>query len=215
MAEAWAQGRYYGSEDEEGSGDEASSSGGNMGPPSTKLAMWDLGQCDRKRCTGTKLVHQRVVKELKLGVPFPGVILSPSGTRSVSAEDAELIRTKGLAVVDCSWARLDEVPFGENRPALVRSTCMHLCACAHVHASHGRYVPVCMCVIPVRSARQKSLLPMCACRRPWCRREWRPPTHKCPVHCCREDEVASSAAPAIHGRRQSCQLWQAMQTVVR
>jgi hypothetical protein len=48
------------------------------------------------------------------GVPFPGVILSPSGTRSVSQEDAELIRTKGLAVVDCSWNKLDEVPFGET-----------------------------------------------------------------------------------------------------
>lgn len=48
-----------------------------------------------------------------MGVPYPGVILSPSGTRCVSAEDADLIRAKGLAVVDCSWNRLDDVPFGE------------------------------------------------------------------------------------------------------
>ena len=48
------------------------------------------------------------------GVPFPGVILSPSGTRSVSREDADLIRNKGLAVVDCSWNKLDEVPFGTS-----------------------------------------------------------------------------------------------------
>ncbi|GAX73504.1 hypothetical protein CEUSTIGMA_g956.t1 [Chlamydomonas eustigma] len=78
-----------------------------------KLAMWDLRQCDRKRCTGTRLVHQGLVKELKLGVPYPGVILSPSGTRCVSREDAELIKAKGLAVVDCSWNRLEDVPFGK------------------------------------------------------------------------------------------------------
>lgn len=33
--------------------------------------------------------------------------------RCVSKEDADLIRAKGLAVVDCSWNRLDDVPFGE------------------------------------------------------------------------------------------------------
>lgn len=66
------------------------------------------------RCTGTRLVHQGVVRELKLGIPFPGVILSPNGNRCVSREDEDLIRAKGLAVVDCSWNRLDEVPFGEE-----------------------------------------------------------------------------------------------------
>jgi hypothetical protein len=79
-----------------------------------RLAMWDLGQCDKKRCTGTRLVRQHVVQELRLGQSFPGVILSPNGTRSVSQEDAALIAAKGLAVVDCSWNRLEDVPFGEE-----------------------------------------------------------------------------------------------------
>ncbi|MEW5316863.1 MAG: hypothetical protein WDW38_008207 [Sanguina aurantia] len=82
--------------------------------------MWDLGQCDKSRCTGTRLVRQGVVKELRLGVPFPGVILSPMGTCCVSNQDADLIRSKGLAVVDCSWNRLDDVPFGRIKGAAPR-----------------------------------------------------------------------------------------------
>ncbi|GBF90622.1 ribosome biogenesis protein-like [Raphidocelis subcapitata] len=95
---------------ESGSGD--GDGGGAASNPPFRLAMWDLGQCDKKRCTGTRLVRQGVVQELRLGQAFPGVILSPNGTRSVSRQDAALIAAKGLAVVDCSWNRLDDVPFG-------------------------------------------------------------------------------------------------------
>ena len=52
------------------------------------------------------------MRELRLGIPFPGVILSPMGKACVSCQDQELIGAKGLAVVDCSWNRLEEVPFG-------------------------------------------------------------------------------------------------------
>ncbi|KAL3818892.1 hypothetical protein ACJIZ3_004797 [Penstemon smallii] len=73
-----------------------------------QLAMWDFGQCDAKRCTGRKL-------ELRVGSGFGGIVLSPTGTQCVSQEDLELIKRRGLAVVDCSWARLDDVPFTKLR----------------------------------------------------------------------------------------------------
>ena len=78
-----------------------------------RLAMWDLGQCDKAKCTGTRLVRQGAMQELRLGQVFPGVVLSPKGSKCVSREDRDLIQRKGLAVVDCSWNRLDDVPFGK------------------------------------------------------------------------------------------------------
>ncbi|GAV68217.1 DUF367 domain-containing protein [Cephalotus follicularis] len=53
--------------------------------------------------------------ELRVGYCFGGIVLSPVGTQCVSKEDYGLIKRKGLAVVDCSWARLDDVPFVKLR----------------------------------------------------------------------------------------------------
>jgi pre-rRNA-processing protein TSR3 len=83
--------------------------------PKIQLAMWDFGQCDVKRCTGRKLARFGLLKELRVGSGFGGIALSPSGTQCVSKEDCRLINIKGLAVVDCSWARLDDVPFAKLR----------------------------------------------------------------------------------------------------
>ncbi|XP_068638719.1 uncharacterized protein [Aristolochia californica] len=79
--------------------------------PKVQLAMWDFGQCDVKRCTGRKLSRFGLLKELRVNSGFGGVVLSPVGTQCVSKEDHLLIKRKGLAVVDCSWARLHDVPF--------------------------------------------------------------------------------------------------------
>ncbi|KAJ6918865.1 hypothetical protein NC651_012964 [Populus alba x Populus x berolinensis] len=44
----------------------------------------------------------------------------PVGSHCVSREDYNLIKRKGLAVVDCSWARLEDVPFVKLRCASPR-----------------------------------------------------------------------------------------------
>lgn len=79
--------------------------------PSFPVAMWDLGHCDPKKCSGRKLSRHNLIKNLKLGQRFPGLVLTPSGTMSVAPEDREIILAQGLAVVDCSWAKIDETPF--------------------------------------------------------------------------------------------------------
>jgi pre-rRNA-processing protein TSR3 len=66
-----------------------------------RLAMWDVGQCDPKRCTGRKLSRFDMIETLRLGTRFNGIILSPMGTQCVSPEDKEIIDQHGLAVIDC------------------------------------------------------------------------------------------------------------------
>jgi pre-rRNA-processing protein TSR3 len=56
-----------------------------------------------------------IVKRLKIGQRFRGIALSPMGERVISPADHALISSHGLAVVDCSWARIDEVPFDKIR----------------------------------------------------------------------------------------------------
>lgn len=83
--------------------------------PKIHLAMWDFGQCDAKKCTGRKLSRFGLIKELRVNNGFGGIVLSPVGTQCVSREDYSLMTRKGLAVVDCSWARLGDVPFVKLR----------------------------------------------------------------------------------------------------
>ncbi|KAK1261872.1 hypothetical protein QJS04_geneDACA008716 [Acorus gramineus] len=82
--------------------------------------MWDFGQCDSKKCTGRKLARFRLLKELRVSNGFGGIVLSPVGTQCVSKEDHVLMKRRGLAVVDCSWARLSDVPFVKLRCAAPR-----------------------------------------------------------------------------------------------
>lgn len=75
------------------------------------VSMWDLGQCDPKKCSGRKLARHGLITTIKLGRRFNGIILTPVGTQCVSPQDKDIIDKHGIAVVDCSWAQLEETPF--------------------------------------------------------------------------------------------------------
>lgn len=84
----------------------------NRRPP-FKAACWDLEHCDPKRCSGKRLMHFGLMRELSVGQKFQGVVISPNAKKVVSAADKELLEQYGAAVVECSWVRIKEVPWGK------------------------------------------------------------------------------------------------------
>nr|CAG4649732.1 EOG090X0EVF [Scapholeberis mucronata]SVE93917.1 EOG090X0EVF [Scapholeberis mucronata] len=91
--------------------DSSSSSSNENEMPSFPVAMWDVEQCDPKRCSGRKLSRLGMVKILRLGQRFNGVVCSPMGEKCISPADKFIIDEHGSAVIDCSWAKINETPF--------------------------------------------------------------------------------------------------------
>ncbi|KAL6870281.1 hypothetical protein J3F83DRAFT_735754 [Trichoderma novae-zelandiae] len=81
--------------------------------PAFKAACWDLGHCDPKRCSGKKLMKLGMMRELHLGQRHGGVIITPNGKKVISPADRELMDQFGAAVVECSWARTQEVQWNK------------------------------------------------------------------------------------------------------
>ena len=79
--------------------------------PSFKAACWDLEHCDHKRCSGQRLMNQGLMRELRIGQKFAGVVVSPNAKTILNPGDRVLLEQYGAAVVECSWKRVDEVPF--------------------------------------------------------------------------------------------------------
>lgn len=78
-----------------------------------KMAMWDFDHCDPKRCSGKKLERLGLIKSLRVGQKFQGIVVSPNGCGVVCPDDKSIVEEHGASVVECSWARLEEVPFNK------------------------------------------------------------------------------------------------------
>ncbi|KAF4035478.1 Ribosome biogenesis protein [Phytophthora infestans] len=84
------------------------------------LRMWDFQQCDSKRCTGRKLCRLGYIKSMKPGAHFRGLVLSPAGEQIVSPADRTIVEGTGISVIDCSWAKVQELPYKQLRSGVHR-----------------------------------------------------------------------------------------------
>ena len=89
-----------------------------------KIIVYHAEECDRKKCTTVKLDKKgkvKVVTKLNL-VPTSAIILDPYSQKSLSVEDKKTIMEKGLVGLDCSWKKIEKVPFrlktGKNSRSL-------------------------------------------------------------------------------------------------
>lgn len=80
-------------------------------PPLFKAAMWDFNHCDSKRCSGKRLQHFGQIRPLPVGQKHQGVIISPHAKTILSPADTPLLEQFGAAVVECSWVRIQEIPW--------------------------------------------------------------------------------------------------------
>jgi pre-rRNA-processing protein TSR3 len=100
-----------------------------------RFSTQDFDHCDPRRCSGKRLARQHIITELRIGSRFRGIVLSsvfffvfcsrraldniylpesrPKAIQVLSPADKGIIDKSGLAVVECSWARLSEIPFSK------------------------------------------------------------------------------------------------------
>ncbi len=76
-----------------------------------KIYIYHAKQCDPKKCTALKLKRHglaKIVYRLK-ALPNNVVILNPLAKRALSPADRKTIAFRGLAALDCSWARIESL----------------------------------------------------------------------------------------------------------
>lgn len=77
-----------------------------------ELLVYHADQCDPKKCSGRKLARFHLIRLTRhINQLKPFLVLSPFSEKALSPEDRG---ARGLAALDCSWARAEEV-FAKTR----------------------------------------------------------------------------------------------------
>jgi len=61
------------------------------------------------------LKRRHKLKTIPISQKFNGIVLTPTAKKIVSCEDAEIMKTFGVCVIDCSWAFFESVKVKSNK----------------------------------------------------------------------------------------------------
>jgi pre-rRNA-processing protein TSR3 len=77
------------------------------------LILYHANQCDPKKCSGRKLAKLGLAKTVKTirQIPKNAIILNPQAPKALSNEDLPFAKKHGIAVLDCSWKKSEELLF--------------------------------------------------------------------------------------------------------
>jgi rRNA small subunit aminocarboxypropyltransferase len=75
-----------------------------------KVVVYHAEECDPKKCTTRRLARKkefRMVTHFKQ-LPHGALVLDPFAPKSVSREDLDIVRKKGIVALDCSWKKINK-----------------------------------------------------------------------------------------------------------
>jgi pre-rRNA-processing protein TSR3 len=87
-----------------------------------QVNVYHAGQCDPKKCTGTRLGRMRKAKIVRnmRHIPRGAVVLNPVSEVAFSAADRDPVQKSGIVALDCSWKQAEKI-FAASRAGAQRS----------------------------------------------------------------------------------------------
>ncbi|MFX0044824.1 MAG: DUF367 family protein [Candidatus Hermodarchaeota archaeon] len=76
-----------------------------------RILVYDAGQCDPKKCTGTRLGRMKkatMVRSFRR-IPSGSVVLNPASRIAFSPSDRNSVLRSGLVALDCSWKQAETI----------------------------------------------------------------------------------------------------------
>jgi len=70
--------------------------------------------CHNFRDSGSKLKRLGLASVLKIGQPFPGLVLSSEASICVSRVDLSIVEQHGISGINCSWNRYVDLTLTHN-----------------------------------------------------------------------------------------------------